>query len=112
MERLPARPQGSTRGGAAVCEVGRVVPLRDRLADRRFVDDSGPWLDAARAWGDAARTALRLVEAVKAGDEATPRQQRERIPELVKAAKSFVYVDMKGKKVPVVVADGVLDTFV
>ncbi|MGW2630981.1 beta-N-acetylglucosaminidase domain-containing protein [Streptomyces chattanoogensis] len=86
--------------------------LRDRLADRRFVEDSGPWLDAARAWGDAARTALRLIEAVKAGDETTARRLRQRIPELVKNAKSFVYVDMKGKRVPVVVADGVLDTFV
>ncbi|MFI9050948.1 beta-N-acetylglucosaminidase domain-containing protein [Streptomyces sp. NPDC053427] len=86
--------------------------LRDRLADRGFVEDSGPWLDATEAWGVAARTALRLIEATRAGDDATAWRLRQRIPELVKTATSFVYVDMKGKKIPVVVADGVLDTFV
>ncbi|MFD3423984.1 beta-N-acetylglucosaminidase domain-containing protein [Streptomyces decoyicus] len=86
--------------------------LRDRLADRGFVKDSEPWLDATQAWGVAARTALRLIEATRAGDGAKAWQLRQRIPELVKDAKSFVYVDMSGKKVPVLVADGVLDTFV
>ncbi|MGW7492320.1 beta-N-acetylglucosaminidase domain-containing protein [Streptomyces sp. NPDC054786] len=86
--------------------------LRDRLADRGFVKDSGPWLDATHAWGVAARTALQLIEATKAGDGAKAWQLRQRIPELVKTATSFVYVDMSGKRVPVLVADGVLDTFV
>ena len=86
--------------------------LRDRLADRGFVEDSEPWLDATHAWGVAARTALRLIEATRAGDGAKAWQLRQRIPELVKNAKSFVYVDMSGKRVPVLVADGVLDTFV
>ncbi|MEV0375844.1 beta-N-acetylglucosaminidase domain-containing protein [Streptomyces sp. NPDC050636] len=86
--------------------------LRDRLADRGFVEDSEPWLDATHAWGKAARTALRLIEAVKAGDDARAWQLRQRLPELVKSAKSYVYVDLKGKKIPVLVADGVLDTFV
>ncbi|MFJ9847799.1 beta-N-acetylglucosaminidase domain-containing protein [Streptomyces sp. NPDC101150] len=86
--------------------------LRDRLADRGFIEDSGPWLDATRAWGVAARTALRLVEATRAGDDAAAWRLRQRIPGLVKTARSFVYVDMKGKKVPVVVGDGVLDAFV
>ncbi|MFG2142394.1 beta-N-acetylglucosaminidase domain-containing protein [Streptomyces sp. NPDC048650] len=86
--------------------------LRDRLADRGFVKDSGPWLDATRAWGVAARTALRLIEATRAGDEAQAGRLRQRIPGEVKTAKSFVYVDMKGKRVPVLVADGVLDTFI
>ncbi|MFG2831313.1 beta-N-acetylglucosaminidase domain-containing protein [Streptomyces sp. NPDC048434] len=86
--------------------------LRDRLADRGFVKDSGPWLDATQAWGVAARTALQLIEATKAGDGAKAWQLRQQIPELVKNATSFVYVDMSGKRVPVLVADGVLDTFV
>ncbi|MFE0382275.1 beta-N-acetylglucosaminidase domain-containing protein [Streptomyces inhibens] len=86
--------------------------LRDRLADRGFLDDGGPWLDATHAWGVAARTALRLIEATKAGDDAKAWQLRQRIPELVRNAKSFVYVDMTGKKIPVLVADGVLDTFI
>ncbi|MFI1737854.1 beta-N-acetylglucosaminidase domain-containing protein [Streptomyces sioyaensis] len=86
--------------------------LRDRLPDRGFVRDSAPWLDAAHAWGVTARTALRLIEAIKAGDGAKAWQLRQQIPELVRTAQSFVYVDMRGKKVPVLVADGVLDTFV
>ncbi|MFJ8673735.1 beta-N-acetylglucosaminidase domain-containing protein [Streptomyces sp. NPDC093589] len=86
--------------------------LRDRLADRGFVKDSEPWLDATHAWGVAARDALRLLEATKAGDDATAWRLRQRLPERVKAARSFVYVDLTGKKIPVLVADGVLDTFV
>ncbi|WP_030810250.1 beta-N-acetylglucosaminidase domain-containing protein, partial [Streptomyces sp. NRRL S-337] len=86
--------------------------LRARLADRGFVDDSGPWLDATHAWGIAGRSALALIEATKAGDEARAKELRELIPEQVKTAKSFVYVDLKGKRVPVVVADKVLDAFV
>ncbi|MCZ1006590.1 discoidin domain-containing protein [Streptomyces lydicus] len=86
--------------------------LRDRLADRGFVKDSGPWLDATRAWGVAARGALRLIEATRAGDDAKAWQLRQRIPELVRTATSFGYVDMAGKRVPVLVADGVLDAFV
>ncbi|MGG7570678.1 beta-N-acetylglucosaminidase domain-containing protein [Streptomyces sirii] len=86
--------------------------LRERLADRGFVEDGAPWLDAAHAWGGAARTALRLIEATKAGDGARAWELRRRIPELVRTARSFVYVDMTGRKIPVLVADGVLDTFV
>ncbi|TJZ54728.1 beta-N-acetylhexosaminidase [Streptomyces piniterrae] len=86
--------------------------LRDRLADRGFIEDSEPWLDATHAWGEAARTALRLLEAINAGDDARAWQLRERLPELVRTAKSFVYVDMAGKRVPVLVADGVVDAFV
>ncbi|MFE3649219.1 beta-N-acetylglucosaminidase domain-containing protein [Streptomyces sp. NPDC059152] len=86
--------------------------LRDRLPDRGFARESAPWLDATRAWAVAARNALRLVEADRAGDEATARQLRESIPGLVAKAKAYVYVDMKGKRIPVVVGDGVLDTFV
>nr|WP_043266999.1 beta-N-acetylglucosaminidase domain-containing protein [Streptomyces sp. CT34] len=86
--------------------------LRDRLDSRAFVRESKPWLDATRAWGIAARDALRLIEADRSGDTARARQLRQRIPELVRTAKSYVYVDMKGKRIPVVVGDGVLDTFV
>ncbi|MFE1776767.1 beta-N-acetylglucosaminidase domain-containing protein [Streptomyces sp. NPDC059008] len=86
--------------------------LRERLADRGFVEDGAPWLDAAHAWGVAARTALRLIEATRADDGPRAWELRLRIPELVRTARSFVYVDLTGKKVPVLVADGVLDTFV
>ncbi|MEU7227665.1 beta-N-acetylglucosaminidase domain-containing protein [Streptomyces chrestomyceticus] len=86
--------------------------LRDSLPDRGFVADSGPWLDATTAWGGAARTALRMVQASRAGDDATAQRLRTRLTAQVTAAKSYVYVDMNGKRVPVLVANGVIDTFV
>ncbi|MGW7575733.1 beta-N-acetylglucosaminidase domain-containing protein [Streptomyces sp. NPDC054765] len=122
-------PQQAPELAAAIAEFGRSgdarrldgvlrnlqdapAVLRERLTDRGFVKDSGPWLDATHAWGIAARTALQLIEATKAGDGASAWQLRQRLPELVRTARSFVYVDMSGKRVPVLVADGVLDTFV
>ncbi|MEU7147170.1 beta-N-acetylglucosaminidase domain-containing protein [Streptomyces sp. NPDC045456] len=86
--------------------------LRDSLPDRGFIADSGPWLDATAAWGGAARTALRMVQASRAGDDATAQRLRTRLAAQVAVAKSYVYVDMNGKRVPVLVADGVVDTFV
>ncbi|BDM71379.1 beta-N-acetylglucosaminidase [Streptomyces nigrescens] len=108
------REDGNAGRLDAVLRTLRDAPsvLRARLADRGFVDDSGPWLDATHAWGIAGRSALALIEATKAGDETRAKELRERIPEQVKTAKSFVYVDLKGKRVPVVVADKVLDAFV
>ncbi|KAA6213177.1 beta-N-acetylhexosaminidase [Streptomyces albofaciens JCM 4342] len=86
--------------------------LRASLPDRGFLDDSAPWLDATAAWGRAAGTALRMVQASRAGDEAAARRLRDRLPALVATAKSYVYVDLNGKRVPVLVANGVVDTFV
>ncbi|MFH8344226.1 beta-N-acetylglucosaminidase domain-containing protein [Streptomyces sp. NPDC018045] len=86
--------------------------LRASLPDRGFIADSGPWLDATAAWGRAARTALRMIQASRTGDDATAQRLRKRLPALVGAAKSHVYVDMNGKRVPVLVANGVVDTFV
>lgn len=62
--------------------------------------------------GRAAGTALRMLQASRAGDEATAQRLRDRLPALVETAKSYVYVDMNGKRVPVLVANGVVDTFV
>ncbi|AJC55181.1 beta-N-acetylglucosaminidase domain-containing protein [Streptomyces sp. 769] len=108
------RKDGRARPLDAVLSGLRDAPgvLRDRLPDRDFARESAPWLDATRAWAVAARDALRLIVADRSGDGATARQLRARIPGLVTKAKSYVYVDMKGKRIPVVVGDGVLDTFV
>ncbi|MFJ6605075.1 beta-N-acetylglucosaminidase domain-containing protein [Streptomyces lydicus] len=105
---------GATRKLDAVLRTLQDAPgvLRDRLPDRGFVEDSGPWLDAAHAWGVAARTALRLIEATRTGHDAEAWRLRQQVPELVRTATSFVYVDLTGKRIPVLVADGVLDTFV
>lgn len=86
--------------------------LRDSLPDRGFIDDSGPWLDATEAWATATRTALRMVEAAHAGKGAQAWELRRQLPALVAEAKSFTYTGLDGRKVPVIVGDGVLDGFV
>ncbi|MEO3762152.1 beta-N-acetylglucosaminidase domain-containing protein [Streptomyces sp. B8F3] len=86
--------------------------LRDRLPDRAFVEESGPWLDATRDWGTATRTALRMVEAARDGDGDRAWQLRQRLPELVDRAKSHIYTGLGGREVKVVVGEGVLDAFV
>ncbi|MCN9244872.1 beta-N-acetylglucosaminidase domain-containing protein [Streptomyces sp. RY43-2] len=86
--------------------------LRDSLPDRGFIADAGPWLDATKSWATAARTALRMVEAARAGKGAQAWELRQQVPAQVTAAKSFTYTGLDGRAVPVVVVDGVLDRFI
>ncbi|MER6106140.1 beta-N-acetylglucosaminidase domain-containing protein [Streptomyces sp. NPDC001832] len=86
--------------------------LRSSLPDRGFIADSGPWLDATESWATAARTALRMVEAARAGKGAQAWELRQQLPAQVAAAKSFTYTGLDGRKVPVSVGDGVLDRFI
>ncbi|NGN68098.1 beta-N-acetylhexosaminidase [Streptomyces sp. A7024] len=86
--------------------------LRDGLPDRGFIADADPWLDSAEAWGTAGRTALALVRAARDGDGAEAWRLRQQLPDLVAKAKSFSYDWIDGTKTPVVLADGVLNTFV
>ncbi|MFI6726905.1 beta-N-acetylglucosaminidase domain-containing protein [Streptomyces atratus] len=86
--------------------------LRSSLPDRGFIADSGPWLDATASWATAARTALRMVEAARAGKGAQAWELRQQLPAQVTAAKSFTYTGLDGRKVPVAVGDGVLDRFI
>ncbi|OIJ84601.1 beta-N-acetylglucosaminidase domain-containing protein [Streptomyces colonosanans] len=86
--------------------------LRDSLPDRGFIADAGPWLDATKSWATAARTALRMVEAARAGKSAQAWELRQQLPAQVAAANSFTYTGLDGSKVPVVVGDGVLDRFI
>ncbi|MFE7400360.1 beta-N-acetylglucosaminidase domain-containing protein [Streptomyces sp. NPDC057557] len=86
--------------------------LRSSLPDRGFIADSGPWLDATESWATAARTALRMVEAARAGKGAQAWELRQQLPAQVAAAKSFTYTGLDGRKVPVAVGDGVLDRFI
>ncbi|GAA1367445.1 hypothetical protein GCM10009612_52700 [Streptomyces beijiangensis] len=86
--------------------------LRDRLTDRGFADDAGPWLDATEAWGAATRTATRMIGAARGGRGAEAWELRQRLPALVARAKSFTYTGLDGSRIPVLVGDGVLDTFI
>lgn len=85
--------------------------LRAALPDRGFLADSGPWLDATESWATAARTALRMVEAARAGAGARAWELRQQLPAQVERAASFTYTGLDGRKVPVLVGDGQLDGF-
>ena len=85
--------------------------LRTRLHDDTFTGETGPWLDAAGYWGRAARAALRMLRAQRAGDDATARTEREHAETYRAKAESYTYTGMRGT-VTVKVGDGVLDTFV
>ncbi|WP_405406834.1 beta-N-acetylglucosaminidase domain-containing protein [Streptomyces sp. NBC_01104] len=86
--------------------------LRSGLPDRGFAEDAGPWLDATEAWASASGTALRMVEAARAGDGARAWELRQQLPAQVEHATSFTYTGLDGRKVPVHVGDGTLDGFV
>ncbi|MCX4445237.1 beta-N-acetylglucosaminidase domain-containing protein [Streptomyces sp. NBC_01789] len=86
--------------------------LRSELPDRGFIEDSGPWLDATESWATATRTALRMVEAARAGKGAQAWELRQQLPAQVERAASFTYTGLDGRKVPVLVGDGQLDGFV
>ncbi|MBO1329955.1 beta-N-acetylglucosaminidase domain-containing protein [Streptomyces sp. VRA16 Mangrove soil] len=91
--------------------------LRDAPATIRdgvepgFVEDAGPWLDSAQAWGVAGVAALRMLDEQKAGHTAAAWTLRQQLPGLIAKAKSFRYTDLNGNKVPVIVGEGVLDPF-
>ncbi|MFF9349438.1 beta-N-acetylglucosaminidase domain-containing protein [Streptomyces sp. NPDC014734] len=103
----------AARLGTALAALGTAPDrLRAGLPDRGFVADAGPWLDATRSWATAARTALDMVGAARAGKGARAWELRQRLPAQVGEAKSFTYTGLDGRAVPVVVGDGVLDRFV
>ncbi len=83
----------------------------DGPVEKGFARDSGPWLDAARAWGAAGVTAVRMVEEQRAGHTAAAWALRQQLPELIAEAKSYRYTDLNGNKVPVIVGEGVLEPF-
>ncbi|MEV7402954.1 beta-N-acetylglucosaminidase domain-containing protein [Streptomyces sp. NPDC091267] len=86
--------------------------LRADLPDHGFTDDAAPWLDATESWATASRTALRMVAAARAGKGALAWELRQQLPAQVERAKSFLYTGLDGRKVPVLVGDGVLDAFI
>ncbi|MFB7185015.1 beta-N-acetylglucosaminidase domain-containing protein [Streptomyces sp. NPDC056230] len=103
----------AARLGSALGALGSAPDrLRSSLPDRGFLADSGPWLDATKSWAVAARTALGMVEAARAGKGAQAWELRQRLAAQVTAAKSFTYTGLDGRKVPILVGDGVLDRFI
>ncbi|MFE7240709.1 hypothetical protein [Streptomyces sp. NPDC057580] len=101
-ERRRAARHDGGQGCPAPCptDLGNAPDrLRGSLPDRGFIDDSGPWLDATESWATATRTALRMVEAARAGKGAQAWEFRQQLPALVAEAKSFTYTGLDGRKV-------------
>ncbi|MGW1086169.1 hypothetical protein ACWD4L_07370 [Streptomyces sp. NPDC002596] len=85
-ERRRAARHDGGQGCPAPCptDLGNAPDrLRSSLPDRGFIDDSGPWLDATESWATATRTALRMVEAARAGKGAQAWELRQQLPALV-----------------------------
>ncbi|MEU5363957.1 beta-N-acetylglucosaminidase domain-containing protein [Streptomyces sp. NPDC005925] len=85
--------------------------LRGGLPDRGFVEETGPWLDAAGAWAAAALAALRMVVRARAGDAAGAQRLRSELVRLEEVARSFTYTGLADASYAVLVGEGVLDGF-
>lgn len=90
----------------------RKLPDREGADGQGFVDDCRPWLEATRDWAHAAHTALRMLTAARAGDGDEAWRLRHSLPELLDRARSHRYVDVDGNRIPAVVGQGVLNTFI
>ena len=85
--------------------------LRTRMHDPAFTTETAPWLNSSAYWARAARAALRMLRAQRAGDTATARTERAHAEAYMTTATSFTYTGLNGP-VPVSVGAGVIDTFV
>jgi hyaluronoglucosaminidase len=85
--------------------------LRVRLHDPAFLEETSPWLDAARTWARADLAALDMLVASRAGRQARVDADRRSIPYLVTLAKAFSDLE-EGHSYPVQVGGGVVNTFV
>ncbi|MGP3923011.1 beta-N-acetylglucosaminidase domain-containing protein [Streptomyces sp. 8N616] len=113
----PAWSAGETaaadRLGRALSEVRDApVVLRDRLNDPWFLAETKPWLDATRAWGKAAVTALDMLAAQREGDGAEAWASRQALPGLVEKAKSFTWTGLDPNRKVMVEIDRPLEDFV
>ncbi len=81
------------------------------IRDRSLLVECQPWLGAATAWADAARSALRLLDDRRRDDRAAGARDRDKIDAQLSQAGSFTYTGL-GAPIPVTVGHGVLDRFV
>jgi hyaluronoglucosaminidase len=86
--------------------------IRSGVGDAAFVADCQPWLDATAFWGRALVHTLGALEARVAGDTAGADAHLARSAALVDQARAVHTVPGETRpQGPVLVADGVLDTF-
>jgi hyaluronoglucosaminidase len=92
---------------------GAPEAIRNGVADRAFVADAGPWLDATALWGRALVASLDALDADIAGDTAGAQGRFADAASLADQAAAIETVP--GETRPqgrVKVADGVLDEFI
>ncbi|MGW7364682.1 beta-N-acetylglucosaminidase domain-containing protein [Streptomyces sp. NPDC054841] len=86
--------------------------LRARLADPVLLAETKPWLDATEAWGRAARTALDMLTAQRAGRGADAWAARQSLSALVTKASSYTWTGLEPDRSHPVELDPVLGEFV
>jgi hyaluronoglucosaminidase len=101
-----------TRLEQAPAVLEKRLPAEQGPDGQGVVDDCRPWLEATGDWARAAHTALRMLTAARAGDGDEAWRLRRSLPGLLDRAESHRYVDEDGNRIPAVVGQGVLNTFV
>ena len=106
---------GAVAGLRPYAELLAAAPERIRtgVGDEAFLSDCRPWLDALTQWGQAFVAKLDGLQAQVDGDEATARSRIATANDLVVQARAVHTI--AGETLPqgpVLVGDGVLDTFI
>lgn len=111
----PAWERGDSSAVAAVdayLSVIATIPtvLTDELPDQAFVEETRPWLQCAGTWGEAARAALAMLQAQRAGHGAAALADRTQAEKLMAKAQTFQHHGMQ--TVTVTLGGSVLQSFV
>ena len=92
---------------------GAADAIRRGVADRGFVTDAGPWLDATALWGQALVAVLDALDAQVAGDDAGAQARFDDADALADQAAAVETIPGETRpQGPVRVGDGVLDEFI
>lgn len=107
-------PAGAVRDLRPVADDIARTPgvLREGVEDRFFLADAALWLDATELWGDSMRQGLRVLTAVREGDEAAAAKARAAMDEAASAAsKITVDPDEHHQVGPVKIGDPFIEDF-
>jgi hyaluronoglucosaminidase len=108
-------PAGAVRGLRPYAQllVGAPGVIERGVADRAFVADARPWLDAAALWGQALVASLDALDAQLAGDAAGAQARFADADALADRATAIETIPGETRpQGPVRVGDGVLDEFI
>ncbi|MGP3979714.1 beta-N-acetylglucosaminidase domain-containing protein [Streptomyces sp. KR80] len=86
--------------------------LRERFDNPGFLEETKPWLDATRAWGKAALTALDMLQAQRAGRGEDAWADRLALPGLMDKARSYTWTGLDPNRKFKVEIDPVMEEFI